>query len=121
MYIMFASHSEKNGCDVCLNNVFMATKVKIIADINEHLQKSTKKYYSDFYIGITNDIERRLFAEHKVSRQYGWWIYREADSKTVAQAVEEYFLDKGMKGDTGGGDNRSFFVYCYEITNYTIE
>lgn len=46
----------------------MATKVQIIADINSHLQKSKKQYYSDFYIGITNDIERRLFEEHKVSK-----------------------------------------------------
>ena len=31
----------------------MASKVKIIADINEHLQKSEKKFYSNFYVGIT--------------------------------------------------------------------
>lgn len=76
----------------------MATKVQIIADINSHLQKSKKQYYSDFYIGITNDIERRLFEEHKVSKDYGWWIYRNGDTKAVAQAVEEYYLDKGMQG-----------------------
>lgn len=50
----------------------MATKVQIIADINSHLQKSEKQYYSDFYIGITNDIDRRLFGEHNVSKEHGW-------------------------------------------------
>ena len=99
----------------------MATKVQIIADINSHLQKSSKKYYSDFYIGITNDIERRLFGEHKVSKERGWWIFREGDTKDVAQAVEEYYLDKGMQGDTGGGKEDTIYVYCYEITNYTVE
>ena len=80
----------------------MAGKIAtaIISDINCHLSKSSKQYYSDFYIGITNDIERRLFGEHN---------------------VEEYFLEQGMKGDTGGGNNGTVYVYCYEITNNTIE
>ena len=99
----------------------MANKVKIIADINEHLQKSEKKFYSNFYVGITNDVERRLFNEHNVSKQRGWWIYRAADSKAIAQEVEEYFLDKGMEGDTGGGTEDSVYVYCDEITSYTVE
>ena len=99
----------------------MATKVQIIADINSHLQKSEKQYYSDFYIGITNDIGRRLFGEHNVSKEHGWWIYRKGDNKAVAQAVEEYYLDKGMQGDTGGGSEDTTYVYCYEITNYTEE
>lgn len=99
----------------------MSTKIQIIADINSHLQKSSKHYYSEFYIGITNDVERRLFNEHNVSKNGGWWIYRESDSKDIAQAVEEYFLDKGMKGDTGGGTENSVYVYCYEITNNTME
>lgn len=46
---------------------------------------------------------------------------RTATNKTVAQSVEEYFLNKGMKGDTGGGTDDSIYVYCYEITNLTKE
>lgn len=95
--------------------------LQIVADINSHLEKSQKQYYSDFYVGITNDIERRLFDEHKVSEKNGWWIYRQAIDKKTAQHVEEYFLNKGMKGDTGGGTDDSSFIYCYEITNYTVE
>lgn len=95
--------------------------LQIVADINSHLEKSQKQYYSDFYVGITNDIERRLFDEHKVSEKNGWWIYRQAIDKKTAQQVEEYFLNKGMKGDTGGGTDDSSFIYCYEITNYTVE
>ena len=97
------------------------TKEMIIADINAHLQNSSKRFYSDFYIGITNDVERRLFTEHKVLRGSGWWIFRQADCKASAQAVEEYYLDKGMRGDTGGGNEDTIYVYCYEITPYTEE
>lgn len=97
------------------------TKLEIIADIEAHLQTSRKEYYSDFYIGITNNTERRLFTEHNVRKVGSWWIRREAIDKLTAQAVEEYFLEKGMKGDTGGGTDDSVFVYCYEISNTTIE
>ena len=81
----------------------------------------TNKSNKVMYIGITNDVERRLFNEHNVSKKGAWWIYREADSKDIAQAVEEYFLEKGMQGDTGGGNEDSVYVYCYEITNNTVE
>ncbi len=96
------------------------TAKEIIADFNEHLAKSKKQYYSDFYVGITNDIERRLFTEHNVDKN-DWWIYCSAINKIEAQSVEEYFLEKGMKGDTGGGTDDSTYVYCYEITPSTKE
>ena len=42
------------------------TKDAIINDIEKHLSNSVKQYYSDFYVGITNNVERRLFEEHNV-------------------------------------------------------
>lgn len=95
------------------------TAQKIADDIYSHLNGDTN--YKAYYIGITNDIDRRLFGEHNVSRKYGWWIYCDAINKDHAQAVEKYFLEKGMKGDTGGGSSDSVYVYCYKITNYTRE
>ncbi len=94
---------------------------QIVADFDSHLQSSQREYYSDFYVGITNDVERRLFGEHNVQREKNWWIFREALDKVTAQKVEEYYLDKGMQGDTGGGNDDTVFVYCYEIDNNTIE
>lgn len=94
---------------------------QIVAEIDSHLEKSQKEFYSDFYVGITNDVERRLFTEHNVQKDDQWWIYRDAIDKSTVQRVEEYYLDKGMKGDTGGGTDDSTFVYCYEITRNTVE
>ena len=34
---------------------------EIIQAMDEHLNKSGKNYYNEFYIGITNSPERRLF------------------------------------------------------------
>lgn len=95
------------------------TAQKIADDIYSHLNGDTN--YKDYYIGITNDIDRRLFGEHNVSRKYDWWIYCDAINKEHAQAVEEHFLEKGMKGDIGGGTSDSSWVYCYKITEKTIE
>lgn len=97
------------------------TKNQIIAAIDAHLQKSTKQYYSDFYIGITNDVHRRLFTEHNVDKANAWWIYRDAIDKATALAVENYYLNKGMEGNTGGGTDDSTYVYCYQISGSTKE
>lgn len=96
------------------------TATDIISEINAHLNKSLKKDYSNYYVGITNDIERRLFGEHNVQKD-GLWLSYEAINKEEAQQVEEYFLKQGMQGYTGGGTEDSTFVYCYEITNATTE
>lgn len=97
------------------------TAREIISDVESHLAFSNKQYYSDFYIGITNNVERRLFGEHNVDREHSWWIYRTAIDKIAAQFVEEHFLNNGMKGSTGGGTDDTIYVYCYEITNTTKE
>lgn len=93
----------------------------IVKEINEHLSKSGKRYYSDFYIGITNDVERRLFNEHNVSKENTWWIYRTAESSAIAREVEEHFLKLGMRGDKSGGNDTSNIVYCYAVNPTTIE
>ena len=93
----------------------------IVDEINDRLSKSGRRYYSDFYIGITNDVERRLFNEHNVSKDNAWWIYRTATDSGTAREVEDYFLEKGMRGNKGGGDNTSNIVYCYAVGSTTIE
>lgn len=93
----------------------------IISDIDSYLSKSGKRYYSDFYIGITNDVERRMFKEHNVAKEKSWWIYRTAINSETARKVENHFLAKGMRGDTGGGNEESNIVYCYAVSPTTIE
>ncbi|MDL2277391.1 hypothetical protein LJC57_02250 [Parabacteroides sp. OttesenSCG-928-G07] len=101
------------------NNKMTAQEIK--KEINDHLAKNNKQYYSDFYIGITNDIERRLFGEHNVPRKGHWRIHRVANSESHARVVEKHFLDEGMKGGTGGGNADCVYVYCYEISDQTVE
>lgn len=97
------------------------TAEQIINDIDAHLKFSGKQYYSEFYIGITKNIESRLFGDHNVSKDNSWWIYRTADSAKIARDVEGYYQQKGMRGFNGGGDDESRIVYCYVITSTTLE
>lgn len=84
-------------------------------DIDNHLERSSKEYYSDFYIGITDNVEERLFGFHQVPRKGHWYIWRPADSAEDARRIERYYLAQGMDGNTGGGDEDTRYVYCYEI------
>ena len=96
-------------------------RASIISAINAHLKSSGKNYYSSFYVGITNDINRRLFQEHNVDREKAWWIYCPADSAEIARSVEQHYINLGMRGGVGGGDNTSTYVYSYIITPTTVE
>ena len=95
------------------------SKEDIINDIVEHFGLTRNSKYSRYNIGITNDINRRLFTEHAVDKDKDAWIYRTANSKFCAQEVEEYFLDLGMDGDTGGGKDDTIIVYCYMMNEHT--
>lgn len=97
------------------------TAQEIVNEFEAHLQKNSAEYYSAFYVGITNDIERRLFNEHNVPKKGHWYIYRPAINEEHSRAVEKHYLDKGMKGGDGGGDGTSTYVYCYQITSITKE
>ncbi len=73
------------------------------------------------YVGITNNVERRLFEEHCVNKNSYGWIYRVSSNEEEVRIIEKYFLSLGMKGDSGGGTENCNTVYVYLITNDTIQ
>jgi len=94
------------------------TKQEIISDIKNHIGSNFKNWY----IGIATDPRQRLFVDHGVDEKNGRWIFREAQSSDGARDIEIYLIDKlGTKGDSGGGDNTTKFVYAYCITSTTRE
>jgi hypothetical protein len=72
-----------------------------------------------WYVGISDDAERRLFEEHGVNRQSRTWIYEQMNNNQDARAVESQMLQNMLQGGKGGGDNSSRFVYVYQITSST--
>ncbi|MDE6337034.1 MAG: hypothetical protein K2L34_10750 [Muribaculaceae bacterium] len=94
---------------------------EIIDKFDKHLSKSGKRYYSEFYVGISKNAPKRLFEEHHVDINTSWWIYVTADSSDTARDVEKHYIELGMRGSDGGGDDSSDMVYCYVVTPTTTE
>jgi hypothetical protein len=92
----------------------------IIQEMNAHMQKSG--FNNDrWYVGITSDIEERLFGFHQVPRQNHWYAYRLAFNDTDARTIEAAYHKAGCKGASGGGDHTAVFIYAYVITTQTVE
>jgi len=92
------------------------SKQEIIDDVTNHFKG---KVYKDCYVGITSDVDSRLFGDHNVSKEKGHWIYRPTSSDNEAREIEQHFLDKGMDGGSGGGGEDSKIVYAYKKTTTT--
>lgn len=90
----------------------------IVSEFNAHIRKQGGNF-ENWYVGITQDIEQRLFGDHKVPRKDHWFIHREAFTSDDARAVEKAFLEWGCDGGTGGGDEDTCFVYAYLKTSVT--
>lgn len=89
----------------------------IVAEILGAVDRIPNSYHSDFYVGITDNIERRL-SEHKVTIKDCLRIL-EATNKDEAETAEIILIHCGLKGHQGGGNEKSNMVYCYQITENT--
>ena len=78
--------------------------------------------HSYWYVGIATNPKDRLFKDHNVSEKSGIWVYTNAGSENAARQVEKFIIDTHRtKGDTGGGDESTTYVYAYVITQNTVE
>jgi len=92
----------------------------IMTEINGHIQKSGIAN-AQWYVGITADIEKRLFGDHQVPRENHWYIYRRALSASEARDIEAAYHRAGCQGAGGGGDETAVYVYAYVVTAQTVE
>lgn len=76
------------------------------------------KGYREWYVGVANNPDKRLFEGHNVSQEGGAWIYRDAGSVSMAKIIEAIFHKKGCKGGTVATDS-PHFVYAYRMTRTT--
>ena len=97
------------------------SKEDIIKEITAHLAACGIRNWDEVYVGIADDVEKRLFTDHNVSEKGGIWIYRQANSSDCAREVEKYMLDQGAQGGPGGGSDETNYVYAYKIEPYTKE
>ncbi len=74
--------------------------------------------YSDWYIGITKDLDEELFNLHKFEEN-GIWISFGADTDEVAKKIEKYFLDKKTGGNPIDLEEDTRIVYVYKKNSNT--
>lgn len=98
----------------------MHTVETIIAKIEKHMDKVGGKR-SEWYVGITSDIEERLFGFHRVQRKGGRWIHCKAANDADAREAEAAFHEAGCQGAGGGGDHTAVHVYAYPVAEDTVE
>ena len=91
---------------------------EIVTHIDKQIARDSGKY-SNWYCGITSDIESRLLGDHKVPRENSWYVYRACPNDTDARAVETALVKLGCDGGSGGGDETSVYVYAYLKTAET--
>lgn len=75
---------------------------------------------SDWYCGITNNIETRVFGQHNVSRRNGCGQVT-CFTNNCARNVENRLLGRGCDGGPGGGGLRTVHVYVYKKTRATVD
>lgn len=82
-------------------------------------EKGTR--YDQFYIGIANDPIDRLANGHGVTESVPYIYWNAPLDTKIVRAIEKYFLDKGCKGGSGGGDDGTNYIYAYFVTITTKE
>jgi len=75
--------------------------------------------YSDWFVGITKNLDEGLFELHKVE-ETGIWISFGADTEDVAKKVEEYFLEKKTDGNPKTLEENTRIVFVYKKNSNTI-
>jgi hypothetical protein len=88
---------------------------QIAKEIDARVRRSREPKYSAWRVGITQDPGDRR-AQHKAAgRDITHWMQWQADELGDAMAVEAHFIERGMKGGTGGDmdNDRTTWVYIF--------
>ncbi len=91
----------------------MSTKASIVAAINAKIGGTS---YNIWRIGLTHDaVERKQYWRDTEKQPTTHWSQWTADSLSDAQDIESHFINKGMKGGTGGdlSARRTVQVYVF--------
>ena len=99
---------------------------EIIKDQIKRFKNENGGDYNDYYIGITNDINRRIVEDSVIILEHvrnGWYtenspLYTgECDSNYDAVEVERFFQELGMlkNNPRSFGVKESVFIYCFKI------
>ena len=84
-----------------------------IATAIEAKVKAIYDKYASWRIGLTHDWADRKKQWENAGESVTAWGCWQADSLSDAQGIESHFINKGMKGGTGGNLDSRKTVYVY--------
>ena len=87
-------------------------KLQIISEIESRISRLKEEGYSIRTVGITDTPKNRKDQHDNDGKEVKHWKDWTTDSEKEGRDIEEYFLDKGMIGDTGEGGSASY-VYIF--------
>ena len=87
-------------------------KSRIISEIEGRVSRSKTGNCSTLTIGITDTPKIRKDQHKNEGKDVKYWKDWSTDNEKDGRDIEDYFLDKGMKGDTGGRGLASY-VYIF--------
>ena len=87
-------------------------KSRIIFEIERKVSTEKKIDYSTWIMGITDTPKIQKDQHDSNGKDVKHWKDWSTDSEKDGKDIEEYFLDKGMNGDTGGRGSASY-VYVF--------
>ena len=85
---------------------------KEIADEIDELVRDSGGSYKKWTVGVTDNPAQRRRQHERDDEDVSCWCAWNASSERAARSVEKHFLDKGMRGDTGGRGNADH-VYVF--------
>lgn len=95
--------------------------MQTIIDALEDFMRKNGQQYNQFYVGIAKDPVDRLINGHSVTENIPNLYWTAPLHTEIIRVIEKYFLDKGCKGGSGGGNYDTNYIYTYLITNTTRE
>jgi hypothetical protein len=85
----------------------------IIDDILSQIEQHNDRFHN-WYVGITEDIERELFVKHKIPKRKYSYIIRKATSPWSARFLESHFLNLGCKGCKSEQEKDGVYIYAFK-------
>jgi hypothetical protein len=95
------------------------TSKELVQKVISFIWDFDKTVVQDFYVGVTNVPEKRLFDGHKLKHGSSKYLLLEASNEDCAVNAEKALLELDM---TGGIENsKGRYLYCYFIDGWTRE
>jgi len=104
---------------VRISEVHFATEIPEIFDAMKDYIVQHGGDFQNWFVGVTSDVDRSLFVEHRVYNNRDLWIYRKCTNNRAVENIKGSLIKLGCKGYLGGWVNDPTIVYAYHKSAHT--